>query len=91
MANLQPLYKEIERRRLLCNLVDQVIKKHFCKRPGSSVKRGIVHEIVAIKLKLTLNMYLRALVNSRMEHLGFRRRILHGNRLFGQVALRAFR
>lgn len=79
---------ELRRRFEKQKLIDALIRDHFKKKKKASLKRGIVHETIAKDLGLILNFKLRTLVNERMEALGFKRRVLHGNRLFNNVIFR---
>jgi len=84
-GRLDLILEEVEKRQIVEQAVDAILKAHFKKLNKARVQKHVVHELVAEKLGVILNSKIRALVNERMHALGFPSCILHGGRFFRHV------
>jgi hypothetical protein len=86
---LQELAIELNKRKLIHEVIDRIIMSHFTKHENCHihVRRSVVQEYIRKLLNVTNSYQFRRVVTDRMAHHGFKPVQLHGRPFYKYVVM----
>lgn len=81
------ILEELEKRKILTELIDNIIDSMFAPCPGNKLKRGRAQEKIFGLLGVRRNNLLCSMVNERMRARGYETIINEGDQYYRNVSL----